>query len=196
LLRHLTKEKHVKSFQRYRVEDYALATYLGKIEEIDRTRSIPVIVENLRTVNYAPATPDNLTPEMGWAHIVRKNSRWSDDVHQFLDELFDRGVKDKIKKISAKSASDLMKTATFEDGITKRFKFEDRLKPDQIAGYFSRKADVLKNSKKKTKTKRNANKIEESREIINEIIKDEGDPTLVYKYNPMEEDEYDEIYNR
>jgi hypothetical protein len=196
LLRHLTKEKHVKSFQRYRVEDYALATYLGKIEEIDRTRSIPVIVEDLRIANYAPATPDDITPEMGWAHIVRKNSRWSDDVHQFLDELFDRGVKDKTKKINAKLASDLIKTATLEDGITKRFKFEDRLKPDQIAGYFSRKADALKNPKKKAKTKRNADNIEESREIMNEIIKDEGDPTLVYKYDPMEEDEYDEIYNR
>ena len=36
-LRHMTQEKHIKVFQRHRVEDYALMTYVGKLEEIDRS---------------------------------------------------------------------------------------------------------------------------------------------------------------
>ena len=47
LLRHLTKEKHVKVFQMYKVEDYALATYLNKLEEIDQNKTIQPIVDDL-----------------------------------------------------------------------------------------------------------------------------------------------------
>jgi hypothetical protein len=39
LLRHMTQEKHIKVFQRYRVEDYAFMTYVWKLEEIDRSKS-------------------------------------------------------------------------------------------------------------------------------------------------------------
>jgi hypothetical protein len=40
-----------KVFQRYRVEDYVLMTYVGKLEEIDRSLTITVIVDDLEASN-------------------------------------------------------------------------------------------------------------------------------------------------
>jgi hypothetical protein len=47
LLLHLNIGKHKKSLQLYIAEDYALKTYLENIEEIDRSRTVPVIIDDI-----------------------------------------------------------------------------------------------------------------------------------------------------
>ena len=84
-----------------------------------------------------------------------------------------------------------MKKATLEDKITKRFRIEDRLNPHQIGSYFSRKASQIRSSGSQ-RSKRSA----ESIDIMDEMLRDEGDPTLSYKYEPMYQDEFEELRER
>uniref|UniRef100_A0A914CWK2 Apple domain-containing protein n=1 Tax=Acrobeloides nanus TaxID=290746 RepID=A0A914CWK2_9BILA len=112
------------------------------------------------------------------------------DARKSLDEIFEEGRKSG-KKINPNKASELMKKATLEDKITKRFRIEDRLNPRQIGSYFSRKAFQIRSSGSQ-RTKRSAKSID----IMDEMLRDEGDPTLSYKYEPMYQDEFEELRER
>lgn len=187
LIRHVQKGKHVKSLQMYKVEDYALATYLGKIEEIDRSRAIPIIIEDLKAANEIPLESPPVT--MGWAHEqARENKRHTDDAKAFLEEIFEKGRISK-SKVDPKKSMELMKNAVLDDG-SMRFRVEDRLSERQIASYFSRLAAEMRKKLSDPKRKRSPT---EGIDVNEMILAEEGDPYLEYRYNPMFPDEFETL---
>lgn len=127
---------------------------------------------------------------MGWAHkSIRQNKRFSDDAISFLDSQFEQGERSS-QKMDPKYVSNIMKSESLPDG-TKRFRIEDRLKTRQIASYFSRKASKIRSS--------NSNRSKRDTDLYNvmeDMMENEGDPTLEYMSEPMFNDEFDELMER
>jgi hypothetical protein len=96
LLRHLNIGKHKKSLQLYKAEDYALKTYLEKIEEIDRSRTIPVIIDDI-VVATVMSTKENDELEGWMLKSVRQFQLFSNDVINFLTN---NSIESKIKRSS------------------------------------------------------------------------------------------------
>ena len=101
------------------------------------------MVDDLQTSNKIPIEEngDRTILKMGWADKTARISKANaDEARKFLDEIFKEGRK------SGKTTKnvELMKTATLEDKITKRFRIEDRLNPRQIETYFSQSCNQLR----------------------------------------------------
>ncbi len=128
------------------MKDYALHSFIQNIEEIDRYRAVPVIVQQLeQAVNdESEEIEEENKLQMGWANKeAQKRKLFSDDVIKFLDEKFDEGVTSG-KKLDPKIVEKQMKSEKI--GSKKRFSINDRLLARQIGGYFSRKAAKIRQS--------------------------------------------------
>uniref|UniRef100_A0A914CGH7 Uncharacterized protein n=1 Tax=Acrobeloides nanus TaxID=290746 RepID=A0A914CGH7_9BILA len=160
----INRKKHLL----YKAEDYALKTYLEKIEEIDRSRAIPVIIDDIAVAIETPIDDNDEKLSEGWAlKSARQFQLFSDDVKQFLDDQFDNGQRTG-KKIDSKTVEQLMKTATDELG-NRRFMVKDRLTARQIASYFSRRA-----SKKRQESVQRTKREIEDDIVYKEMVNDEG----------------------
>ena len=123
LVRHLNNGRHKPVLQIYKIEDYALATYVGKIEEIDQSRTIPVIFNDLQTANNVPLEEHDVILGEGWALREDKpRKRFSEDVKNWLNEKFDAGLTPGGRKYDPKTVAEIMKTETLGNNL--RFPLE------------------------------------------------------------------------
>lgn len=134
LEQHYIAEPHHQRLQKITLLD-AVQTYKEVLEEVDRTRMLPIVKDALMQ-HVMPVNPDEIDVEEGYALHTRKSpTRFSTAVRKALNDAFDEGEGGQ-RKWNGLTFSTHMSSLTNEDG-TRVFKASEIPSPVQIDRYFS-----------------------------------------------------------
>jgi hypothetical protein len=137
LLRHVLIGKHVHVPNRVTLRDHALQLYSNRIEDVERSRLIPIVGDAISSLRES-TNDEAETVEEGWANKDKTTGkRFSNGVQLFLRNCFDRGIQTG-KKMDAREVVKLMKTSTINGKPT--FTPDEILNSRQVTSAFSRLA--------------------------------------------------------
>uniref|UniRef100_A0A914Q152 C2H2-type domain-containing protein n=1 Tax=Panagrolaimus davidi TaxID=227884 RepID=A0A914Q152_9BILA len=165
---HLILGNHQFACEKFTLQEFAFKLYKNRLEGFVESRMSNINERGLETEESSTTKQ----PEMGWAlRTPKKGARYDSDMRLFLDEEFGGYYKNN-KKPDVKEIEKKMSSARTPNG-KRRFTAEQRLNARQIAAYYKRKADKLREQIE--------NKLvlsdKEQEAVSDEIIKDMNNET-------------------
>ncbi|PIC12883.1 hypothetical protein B9Z55_028121 [Caenorhabditis nigoni] len=153
LEKHIMRIKHSISPEKCSMRDFALQLFIKKLEEVEETRTIPVIKEAWRNLKET-TTETHLA--VGWALPFKQERKpLEKNVVQYLTMCFKEGLTK--KRLDPATVEKRMRTAKNPDGTPMFTKDEWKSVP-QIAGFFSRECE--KRRKNPTRVRRSDDPVE------------------------------------
>lgn len=160
MLNHIIRGDHEYAVEKFTLQEYAFKLYRNQLEGFLEARTSTLNQRRLETEESSTSAQ----PEMGWAlRTTKKGARYTTDMRAFLDAEFGKYYA-KQKKPDVKEVESNMASARTSDG-KRKFTADERLSSRQIAAYYKKKAEKLRDQIEK-----NLALTDEEQELVSDII--------------------------